>query len=61
MDPLKFICPATGHQVHTEVDLDENSFADLEDDTELSCPHCADTHRLGDVQSWLGDVVPEFE
>ena len=55
--PLRFICPMTGKQV----DTDEDSFANLDDGTELGCPHCADTHRLDNVQCWLGDAIPEFE
>jgi hypothetical protein len=61
MDPLKFICPRTGNQVDTGVDLDDDSFGNLDDDTELSCPHCAETHRIGEVQSWLGEFEPEHE
>ena len=56
--PLKFICPVTDRQVDTGVDLDEDSFAKLDDGTELSCPACADAHRLDNVQSWLGDAIP---
>ena len=59
--PLKFICPVNGKQVDTDIDLDEDSFASLHDFTELGCPHCADPHRLDNVQSWLGDTIPEFE
>jgi hypothetical protein len=61
MAPFKFVCPATEKQVDTGVDLDDDTFADLSDGLELSCPHCADTHRLDSVQSWLGDAIPEFE
>ena len=59
--PLKFICPVNGKQVDTDIDLDEDSFASLQDATELGCPYCADTHRLDEVQCWLGDTIPEFE
>ena len=55
--PLKFICPVNGKQVDTDIDLDEDSFASLHDATELGCPHCTDTHRLDNVQSWLGDTI----
>ena len=55
--PLKFICPVTDRQVDTGVDLDEDSFAKLDDGTELGCPACADAHRLDNVQSWLGDAT----
>ena len=58
--PLKFICPVTG-QVDTGIDLDEDSFASLDDGTEMGCAHCDDAHRLDSVQSWLGEAIPEFE
>ena len=45
----------------TGIDVDDDSFAALDDETSLSCPHCPDEHRLSEVQSWLGDTVPEFE
>ena len=41
--------------------LDDDSFAKLDDGTELGRPHCADTYRLDNVQAWLGDAIPEFE
>jgi hypothetical protein len=50
-----------GKQVDTDIDLDENRFASLQDATELRCPYCAETHRLDDVQSWIGDTIPELE
>jgi len=61
MPPLKFICPATHNEVDTRVDLDDDSFAHLLDDTELNCPHCSDTHLLSQVQAWLGDIQPDVE
>jgi hypothetical protein len=61
MPPLKFICPTIGNEVDTGVDLDEDSFANLHDDTELACPHCSDIHRRSGVQAWLGDFQPDFE
>jgi hypothetical protein len=61
MLPLKFICPATNNKVDTGMDFDDQGFADLDDDTELSCPHCSEPHRIGEVQSWLGDFEPEHE
>jgi hypothetical protein len=61
MPPLKFICPTTAIEVDTVIDLDEGTFAHLDDDTELNCPHCPEPHRLGEVQSWLGDFQPELD
>ena len=59
--PLKFLCPVKDLQVDTGLDLNEDNFANLDDDTKLDCPHCADAHRLDNVQSWLGEAIPEFE
>ena len=57
MAPLKFICPATGNEVDTGIDVDPQSFAGLPRDTiSFSCPHCDEPHVLAGVQAWLGDV-----
>jgi hypothetical protein len=61
LPPLKFICPVSGKEADTGVELDEDTFARLNDETELSCPHCSETHRLCEVLSWLGDEHPEVE
>jgi hypothetical protein len=60
MAALKFVCPGTGNDVDTGIDLDAKSFAGLPRDiTTLSCPHCNEPHLLTGVQEWLGDI--EFE
>jgi hypothetical protein len=62
MPVLRFVCPATGHQVETDIDLDAQGFADLpRDATALACPHCDQPHILAGVQAWLGDIEPEHE
>ena len=38
MTPLKFIYPATSHEVETGIDVDDDSFAALDDETSLSWP-----------------------
>jgi len=59
MPPLKFICPATGNEVDTGIDLDVQSFAALPRNiTPFGCPHCADPHLLAHVQAWLGELQP---
>jgi hypothetical protein len=40
MPPLKFVCPVSGNTVETDIDIDEEGFAALERDTELSWPYC---------------------
>ena len=47
MPPLRFICPATGNEVDTDIDLDGQSFAALPRHiTRFGCPHCDEPHRL---------------
>ena len=62
MAPLKFICPATGLEVESGLDVDDDSFAALDDATVAELPplHGVSTVCLT-VQCWLGDTVPEFE
>jgi hypothetical protein len=56
MAPLKFICPRSGNEVDTGLDLDAQSFASLpRETTELSCPHCDEPHLLAGVSAWLGE------
>jgi hypothetical protein len=62
MPVLRFVCPATGHQVETDIDLDPQSFAGLPRDiTTLTCPHCERPHLLAHVAAWLGELQSEYE
>ena len=62
MAMLRFICPTTGHQVDTDLDLDAQSFAGLpRENTRLVCPYCSEPHLLAGVQAWLGEIEPEIE
>jgi hypothetical protein len=62
MPPLKFMCPITGNEVDTGIDLDAASLASLpRDRTELSCPHCNKPHILAGISAWLGELQPEYE
>ncbi len=41
MSMLLFVCPATGQQVSTGIEIDRSSFKSLSrHTTELNCPHC---------------------
>jgi hypothetical protein len=52
MPVLRFVCPATGNQVETDIDLDAQGFADLpRDATTLACPHCDRPHLLAGLGS----------
>lgn len=62
MPPLKFICPRTGKEVDTGIDLDVETFAALPRETaELDCPHCDKPHVLAGVSAWLGELQPDHE
>jgi hypothetical protein len=62
MAVLKFLCPTSGNEVDTGLDLDARTFAGLlRDRTKLSCPHCPNPHLLATVQAWLGELQPEYE
>jgi len=62
MPVLRFVCPSTGQQVDTDIDLDAESFASLpRDATTLTCPHCNQPHLLAGVQAWLGDIELEHD
>ena len=62
MPPLRFICPATGNEVDTDIDLDGQSFAALPRHiTRFGCPHCDEPHRLAGMQAWLGELQSDHE
>jgi len=53
MGMLYFVCPATGQEVSTQLDVDPESYVTLASNGEaVSCPHCPDPHLLSDLQSW---------
>jgi hypothetical protein len=53
MGVLKFICPATGEEVSTGVDVEAESFERLPSSVPLDCPHCPAPHALGTVNAWV--------
>ena len=58
----RFVRPATGHRVETDIDLDAQGFANLpRDATTLACPQCDQPHLLAGIQAWLGDIKSEHE
>ena len=58
MAGLRFMCPKTGIQVDTGIDLDAANFAALPREiTTLQCPHCNEPHLLAHVSAWLGDLI----
>ena len=60
MGTLVFVCPTTGHQVSTGVDVDRSSFKSLpRTRTAIFCPRCRKHHLLSRIWAWLDSNVPE--
>jgi hypothetical protein len=51
---LIFVCPNTGQEVSTGVEVDRATFRKLaRTDAEISCPHCRKDHALSSIAVWL--------
>jgi hypothetical protein len=60
MGTLIFVCPTTGHQVSTGVEVDRSSFKSLpRTKTSIFCPRCRKNHLLSRIWAWLDSNVPE--
>ena len=59
MGMLSFVCPTTGLEVLTGIDIDSDSFSRLHPSlTEVGCPHCKSPHFLAHVKPRLaGDSL----
>jgi hypothetical protein len=56
MGALVFVCPTSGREISTGVEIDAQSFSDLPKVlAEISCPACGRTHNLYDVEVRLVD------
>jgi hypothetical protein len=56
MGTLLFVCPATGQQASTGIEIDRSSFKSLQRHaTELACPRCGKRHVLSRVWAWLDE------
>ena len=54
MGSLQFLCPVTFNKVSTGIDIDPQSFGNLQaGEIEIDCPFCAATHVLASVCAWL--------
>ena len=51
MGALFFVCPTTGREVSTGIEIDPASYRGLPGAfTEIACPVCNETHNLSNVQ-----------
>jgi hypothetical protein len=60
MGTLVFVCPITGHQVSTGVEVDRSSYKRLpRTKTAIFCPHCRKNHLLSRIWAWLDSNDPK--
>jgi hypothetical protein len=53
MGTLGFVCPTTGREVDTGIEVDSLSFTSLHSE-QLGCPECLETHQLSLIKIWVG-------
>jgi hypothetical protein len=60
MGTLVFVCPTTGHEVSTGVEVDRSNYKRLSrTKTAVFCPRCRKNHILAAIWAWLVDEVRE--
>jgi hypothetical protein len=60
MGTLCFVCPATGREVDTGIELDPVSFASLRGE-QLGCPDCLGVHQIAGMKAWVREEQPRFD
>ena len=59
MGTLVFVCPTTGHEVSTGVEVDRSNYKRLSrTKTAVFCPRCRKNHMLAAIWAWLVDEGP---
>ena len=63
MGTLVFICPVTGEEVSTGLELDLLTLTQLKlaTDSQLFCPHCRQPHQMIGIEYWLSQLDPPIE
>ena len=60
MGTLVFVCPTTGHEASTGVEVDRSNYERLSrTKTAIFCPHCRKNHMLSVIWAWLVSEVRE--
>ena len=60
MGTLIFVCPTTGHQSSTGVEVDRSSYKSLpRTKTTIFCPRCHKSHLLSRIWAWLDSNDPQ--
>ena len=55
MGTLGFVCPTTGREVDTGIEVDSLSFTSLHSE-QLGCPECLETHQLSLIKVWVAEM-----
>ena len=56
---LCFVCPTSGREVDTGIDVDPLSSSSLRGE-QLGCPECLEVHQLSNIEAWVSDnAAPE--
>jgi hypothetical protein len=54
MGTLRFVCPATRHEVDTGILIDPVSLEAIHRE-KLGCPECLDVHQISEIRVWVAD------
>ena len=52
MGTLVFVCPATGEEVSTGIEMDLATLSQM-DVAKVYCPHCRQPHQMVGIEYWL--------
>lgn len=63
MGTLVFVCPATGQEVSTGIEIDATTLKSLHHDS-VRCPHCQAPHQMSEIRAWIAgqdlvDISPD--
>lgn len=57
MGTLQFVCPTSGREIDTRIEVDLVSFGSLRGE-QLGCPECLEVHQLSQLKAWITDEAP---
>jgi hypothetical protein len=57
MGRLCFVCPASGREVDTGIEVDPVSFVSLRGE-QLGCPDCSDVHQMSEIIACVREKRP---
>jgi hypothetical protein len=64
MGTLVFVCPTSGQEISTGVEVDRSSYRKLSrTKTAIFCPRCRKSHKLSVIWAWLANetLLPRGE